>query len=58
MARRRGGQQTAAAATACSCLALALLLALASVVAAADYYDYAYDSYYDEKQPEAKDDLG
>lgn len=39
-------------------LIAAVVLALARASAAADYYDYAYDSYYDEKAPVTDDEFG
>jgi hypothetical protein len=40
-------------------LALAALALLAGTAwAAGDYYDGAYDSYYDEKTPKSKDEFG
>lgn len=38
--------------------ALAAAALLASSLAEKDDFDYAYDSYYDEKQPAVKDDAG
>ena len=44
--------------TALCCALLGLLALELSISAAAEYDDSAYDSYYDEKQPAAKDDFG